>query len=249
MMKLKVAFAPTLIVGLLAVNAAADQDLVLHEGTPVRMTIDRTVSSATAQEGENVDFQTLDDVKVNDAVVVPRGSMAIGTITQAVPKGYMGMGGKLNMNIDYVRLPNGDRLALRGLQEVKGGGHGGAMVGGMVATAIVFWPAAPLFLLIHGKDISIPEGHEVTVYTNSDYKPVPPTPQIRSVEHNSSAVASLSNPDILKLKEAGFSEQMIVAKIKSSPGNYGLGTDDLLSLKAAGMSENILNAMMTASMR
>ena len=248
MMKLKLALAPTLIVGLLAVNAEADQDLVLHEGTPVRMTIDRTVSSATAQEGENVDFQTLDDVKVNGAVVVPRGSMAIGTITQAVHKGHMGKGGKLNMNIDYVRLPNGDRLALRGIQEVKGGGHGGAMVGGMVATAIVFWPAAPLFLLIHGKDISIPEGHEVTVYTNSDYQPTPPTPQINSVEHNPSALASLSNSDILKLKEVGFSEQMIVAKIKSSPGNYGLGTDDLMSLKAAGVSENILNAMMTASM-
>jgi hypothetical protein len=37
----------------------------------------------------------------------------------------MGRGGKLDVNIDYVRLPNGGRLALRGVQDVKGGGHTG----------------------------------------------------------------------------------------------------------------------------
>jgi hypothetical protein len=47
------------------------------------------------------------------------------------------------------------------------------MTGAMVGTAIVFWPAAPFFLFMHGKDISIPEGHEIRVYTNSDYKVVP----------------------------------------------------------------------------
>ncbi|MDQ2841139.1 MAG: hypothetical protein M3Y72_08910 [Acidobacteriota bacterium] len=241
------AIAPAIIFGLLVMNAAADQDFVLHEGTPVRMKINRTVSSGTAHEGENVDFQTLDDIKVNATVVVPRGSTAMATVTEAVPKGRMGKGGKLNMNIDYVRMPNGDKLALRGVQDVKGGGHVGAMAAGMVATAIVFWPAAPLFLLIHGKDISIPEGHEVTVYTNSDYKPVAATSQTKVTEVVPTATASLHNLDVVKLKNAGFSEQMIVAKIKSSPGNYDLGTDDLLRLKAAGISEDILNVMMTPS--
>ena len=51
------------------------------------------------------------------------------------------------MNIDYVRLPYGGRLALRGIQDAKGGGHTGAMTGAMVATSNVFFPAAPLFIL------------------------------------------------------------------------------------------------------
>ena len=82
----------------------------------------------------------------------------------------MARGGKLGMNIDYVRLPNGDELPLRGIQSLKGGGHTGAMTEPWSATAIVFWPAAPFFLFMHGKDMTIPEGHEVTVYTNTDYK-------------------------------------------------------------------------------
>jgi hypothetical protein len=82
----------------------------------------------------------------------------------------MGRAGKLSVNIDYARLPSGEKLALRGIENPKAGGHVGAMTGAMVGTAIVFWPAAPLFLFIHGKDATIPEGHEGRVYVNSDYR-------------------------------------------------------------------------------
>lgn len=50
------------------------------------------------------------------------------------------------------------------MKENKGGGHVGAMTGAMVATGIVFFPAAPLFLFMHGKDIDIPKGTEITAY-------------------------------------------------------------------------------------
>jgi hypothetical protein len=42
------------------------------------------------------------------------------------------------------------------------------MTGAMVATAIVFFPAAPLFLFMHGKDITIPKGTEITAFVNGD---------------------------------------------------------------------------------
>ena len=148
---------------------APPQQSILPEGTPIRMRINRTVSSADAQVGDNVDFETLDDVNLGDMVVIPKGSMAMATVTDAVPKRRMARGGRLGMNIDYVRLPSGGKLALRGVQAGKGGGHTGAMTGAIVATSIVFFPAAPFFLFMHGKDMVIPKGHEVTVYTNTDY--------------------------------------------------------------------------------
>jgi PEGA domain len=69
-----------------------------------------------------------------------------------------------------VKLVSGEKAALRAVKDVKGGGHTGGMVGGMVATAIVFFPAAPFFLFMHGKDISIPKGTEITAYVNGDMK-------------------------------------------------------------------------------
>jgi hypothetical protein len=140
----------------------------LEDATPVRMRINRTVSSADAQVNDTVDFEVLDDVKVKDVVIIPRGGMAWGTVTEAQPKRRMGRGGKLNINIDNVKLASGEKVALRAIKDVKGGGHQGAITGAMVATSIVFFPAAPLFLLVHGKDITIPKGTEITAYINGD---------------------------------------------------------------------------------
>src|SRR5215831_19432595 len=42
------------------------------------------------------------------------------------------------------------------------------MTGAMVATSVVFFPAAPLFLFIHGKDITIPQGTEITAFVQGD---------------------------------------------------------------------------------
>ena len=140
----------------------------LEDATPVRMRINRTISSGDAQLNETVDFEVLDDVKVHDVTVIPRGGMAWGTVTEAQPKRRMGRTGKLNINIDNVKLASGEKVALRAVKAVQGGGHQGAITGAIVATSIVFFPAAPLFLLIHGKDIVIPKGTEITAYVNGD---------------------------------------------------------------------------------
>ena|SRR5947209_8435260 len=240
--------ASAVVLSALVANVHAEESRTLPEGTPVRMKINRTVSSSSVQQGENIDFRTLDDVKIDDAVVIPKGSTAIATVTEAVPKGHMGKGGKLNMNIDYVQLPSGEQLPLRGIQAVRGGGHTGAMTGGMVATAIVFWPAAPLFLFMHGKDISIREGHEITVYTNSEYNLLAATTKVVTTA-KTPVGSSLHNSDVIKLNNAGFSEQLIVAKIKSSPASYDLATDDLMKLRAEGLSDDVIAAMLAVSAR
>jgi len=143
---------------------------VLEDQTPVRLRLNRTISSADAHVGDTVDFEALDDITVNGTLVIPKGGLAFATITAAQAKRRMARGGKLDMNIDYVKLVSGDRAALREVKDGNGGGHTGAMVGGMVATAIVFFPAAPFFLFMHGKDISIPKGTEITAYVNGDVK-------------------------------------------------------------------------------
>lgn len=144
--------------------------LILHDATPIRLRLSRNLSSADAQVGETVDFEVLDDRVVENLLLVPRGGIAIATVTEAQAKRRMARGGKLDVNIDYLRLANGDKVALRAVKEVKGGGHTGAMTGGMVATSLVFFPAALFFLFMHGKDVTIPKGTELTAYMNGEIK-------------------------------------------------------------------------------
>jgi len=136
----------------------------LEDGTPVKLRLTRNISSATDKKDDRVDFEVLEDVTVDGILVIPRGGIAWATITEAQPKRRMGRGGKLDVNIDSVRLKDGEKVPLRAVKENKGGGHVGAMTGAMVATGIVFFPAAPLFLFMHGKDINIPKGTEITGY-------------------------------------------------------------------------------------
>ncbi len=140
----------------------------LLDGTAVKLRTSRNLSSENETTGATVDFEVLEEVKVGDVVVIQKGGVAIGTITQAQAKRRMGRAGKLDMTIDYVRLVDTEKAALRGVKETKGGGHTGAMTGAIVATSLVLWPAAPLFLLMHGKDITIPKGTEITAYINGD---------------------------------------------------------------------------------
>jgi len=60
---------------------------------------------------------------------------------------------------------------------------------------------------------------------------------------------ALSNGDILSLKQAGLSDELIIDKIRSSPAKFALETDDLISLKKAGIPDAVVSAMIEASKR
>jgi len=142
----------------------------LQDGTAVKLRLAENLTSASAKTGQTVSFEVVEDVLVQGVVVLPKGTQALATVTDASTKKSMGRGGKLDVNVDSARLLNGEKVQLRAVKDGKGGGHVGAMTGAMVATAIVFFPAAPLFLFIHGKDITIPKGTEVTAFVQGDMK-------------------------------------------------------------------------------
>ena len=142
----------------------------LLDGTAVKLRLAETISSSNAKVGQQVPFEVTEDVVVQGVTVLAKGAQALATVTDANAKKSMGRAGKLNVNVDSARLTDGEKVQLRAVQDNKGGGHVGAMTGAMVATAIVFFPAAPLFLFIHGKDVTIPKGTEVTAFVQGDMK-------------------------------------------------------------------------------
>jgi len=151
-------------------SSPASSQLILLDSTPIKLSINRSVSSGSASVGEQVDFSVLEDVAINGVAVIPKGSLAIGKVTEAVPKRRMGRAGKLEIVLEYVRLADTEKASVRAVKDAKGQSRKGGMTVGIVATGLLFWPAAPLFLLMHGKDITVPQGAEVTAYVNGDQK-------------------------------------------------------------------------------
>jgi hypothetical protein len=186
----------------------------LTEDTPVKIKLARTMSSSDAKAGEKVDFEVLEDVKIGDVIVIQHGAMAIGTVTEAHPKRRMGRAGKLNINIDYVQLVSGEKAPLRAVKGGSGGNHTGAMTGAMVATGILFFPAAPFFLFMHGKDITIPKGTEIAAYIAGD-TPLDPEKFTQQVATN----LSVTPPP------ASDVSQVSTVSIKSDPAGAEITID------------------------
>jgi len=149
----------------------------LPSGTKIPCRLDQNISSATAEEGQAVQLIATEEVRVGDVVVIPQGALVVGTVTQAVPKRRMGRTGKLDFSIDKVRTADGKYIPLRYTMQKKEGGSHGTRTGILTASAaIVFWPAAPAFLLMKGKDVTLHKGMAFEVFTDSDFKMSPPAP-------------------------------------------------------------------------
>ncbi len=141
---------------------------LLADGTIVKLKISQTISSEEAKTGQEVPFEVLEDVNVSAVAVIKKGDSAFGTVTKAESKRRMGRAGKLIIRIDYVRLADQEKVPLRATKESKGHGNAVGMTVGMAVTGVLFFPAAPLFLLMHGKDVTIPQGTEINAFVEGD---------------------------------------------------------------------------------
>jgi hypothetical protein len=216
----------------------APQGPTLEDGTPVKLRTSQTVSSADAHVNDRVEFEVLEDVKVADTLIIPKGGIAWGTVTEAQPKRRMARGGKLEIVMDSVRLADGERAALRATKEAQGGGHVGAMTAGIVATGLLFFPAAPFFLFMHGKDITIPKGTEVPTFVSGNFQldlakfrqstPATAQPEAASVP-SSPSTQTQADPNAqveITSTPAGAEIEVDGAFVGSTPSTIGVSTGD-----------------------
>lgn len=159
------------ITTLLAVaSAAAQTQVIIPDGTKIRVRLDQNISSKTADEGQTVALSVMEAVEVNGLTVVPEGAAATGTITTAQESRRMGRAGKLDFSIDRVRAADGRWVPVRYHMQKKQGADKSISTGILTAGAVIlFWPAAPLFLLRKGKDTDIHRGVAFDVYTDRNH--------------------------------------------------------------------------------
>lgn len=140
--------------------AAAIMPAKVHvpEGTEVQLLFVDALSSATNGAGDRFTLRVDGDVKVGGAVVIKSGSIAVGTVTDAHKRGFMGKAGALNVILDHVNAGD-ERIKLR----ANKGKTGDAKVGATVALTVLF---GPIGLLKRGHDIDIKPGTPLTAFVD-----------------------------------------------------------------------------------
>ena len=181
---------------------------ILPEGTKLRVRLEQPISSSTAEEGQHVELNVTDAVKIGDNVIIAEGAHATGTITRANEKRRMGRSGKLDFSIDRVKAIDNQWIPLRYTVTKKTGQSHALSTGILTAgTAAVFWPAAPVFLLRKGQDITINRDVTFEVYTDRNYTintaastsnraPAPSAPPAATLTASVSIISSVPAADI-----------------------------------------------------
>ena len=147
---------------------ASPADLVMETGTPVKLQLMQTISSARARKGDLLEFVVVKDVEVAGFTVIRAGAQAEGSVIGVKGKRPLGMGGAIVLKLDSVELTNGEIIRLVARAEFKGKAHTIRMAVGMAVTAAFYPPAAPVFLLTRGRDSTVLKGTKVTAFTESD---------------------------------------------------------------------------------
>jgi LssY C-terminus len=142
--------------------SAVPARLNIPDGTPIHLQLAENVSSAHARIGDRLDFVVVKDVSLGGFTAIPAGTMATGSVTRVRGKRFLGIGGNVALKLDSLELANGDQLKLRAHLDVKGRSRTKLMAAAMIATGLVFLPAAPVFLLIRGHESTVVKSTEIT---------------------------------------------------------------------------------------
>lgn len=137
------------------------KEVVLRDGTEVRMRLKNRITSATAKVDEPVYFEAAEDVKVDDVVVIAASALGRGHVLEVNKKKSFGRRGKLNFSIDVVKTVDGQNVPLRVTRSREGDES-------YVKTGVVVYLAGPFGALVKGKDVEIEAGSEYVIYINGD---------------------------------------------------------------------------------
>ncbi len=95
-----------------AVANTTPVEVVLSDGTPVKLGLGSTAAAKGVRVGENLELDVAEDVHLNDVVVITKGSVANAEVTN-LRSGLNGHGGWIDINLDSVTLADGHRVPIR----------------------------------------------------------------------------------------------------------------------------------------
>ncbi len=119
----------------------APKPIVVEAGTPIRVTVDQSVSSKTSNPGDHFEASLAAPIIVGEKVVIPSGTRARGTVIVAKSAGKFKGNAELGVTLDSITV-NGQSYAVkttsvteaskgRGKRTAIGAG-GGAALGALI---------------------------------------------------------------------------------------------------------------------
>ena len=134
-------------------------DVNVPAGTSIPLELTQPITSKFMAPGQTVDFRVRYDVKVNDVVVIPAGSLARGQVTRAQKAKGIGKEGYVEIQIKSVTAADGQEIPLTSSTLYREGEDKQTL--SIVLGVLV----CLLFLTMKGKEAEVPMGTTVDAAT------------------------------------------------------------------------------------
>jgi hypothetical protein len=103
-----------------AANSQTEMPVIIPAGTPIKVTLDRDVSSASVNNGDTVSFHLASDYSEFGHVLISEGTTVRGTVANVQRRKAGGTPGTVNVQVKSVRAVDGTYIPLRGSKAAVG---------------------------------------------------------------------------------------------------------------------------------
>lgn len=139
----------------------------LPANTELLLRMNEELTSKTAREGTSFRLTLTHDILLDNFIVVPRGTPAIGEVTWRTGKGMFGKSAKMEFEMRYLDL-GGRRIPISGKFRQEGDGNTVGTIAAVVAIPIAG-------MLVTGKSAVVPAGRELKAFTTEAVSVALPT--------------------------------------------------------------------------
>jgi hypothetical protein len=201
--------------------------ITIPQGTEIAARLANPLDSGQVHAGDLVTLEVLEDLKIENAIVIPHGSVVMGHVTEAKGARKMGRGGKLDISFQTVTAGDGTKVPVSGERFAKGsGGYGGGSVAGAAAAGLFFPPAGALLLLKHGHASVIPAGAILAVHVTADtrvagMRPIPEIVAVSAAPGIHANARSSSDTPLTVVFADGSQSELVAGTL---PSNSGVAT-------------------------
>jgi hypothetical protein len=131
----------------------------------IRVELLEKINSNTARRGEKVSYRVIEDVKVKETLIIPKGSRGELEITQIEEAGRMGKDGDIKIGFPSLKTIAGSELAVAIREEAqeKNESQKLAIGASVLGTALLGLPGVVAGYFVEGKEEEIPAGSEMYI--------------------------------------------------------------------------------------
>lgn len=131
----------------------------------IRVELLEKITSNTARRGEKISYQVLEDIKVNQALIIPRGTRGKLEVTKIEEAGKMGKDGDVKIGFPSLETIDGSNLAVAIKEKAQAENKSQKLAIGasVLGTALLGLPGVVAGYFVEGKDEEIPAGSEMYI--------------------------------------------------------------------------------------